>query len=139
MSINLPIALIVQSIDPNIRINENGYTLLMHCVREDMLNEVKILLERGADPNLHNPADSSPLLITMHHYYNENAYNIFVELLRHGAIIDESIVIKQTFNHQNLIRMKMIIDRFIYARQFSTSRSRVRLPREIVRKLSDFF
>ncbi len=59
---NLPLALLDAGADPDARDNRNGWTPLMHAIHKQHVGAVRLLLDRGADPNARIPA-FTPLMM----------------------------------------------------------------------------
>lgn len=58
-----------------------GLTALLLAAREGELSSVKALIEAGADPNLSDPEDVSPMLIAAMNYH----FDVVAYLLQHGG------------------------------------------------------
>jgi hypothetical protein len=62
-------------------------TMLHHASRYGLLNIVKILLERGADPNILDNHGETPLMGLIHNIKKENMVGVVKELIYYGSDI----------------------------------------------------
>lgn len=78
----------------SIHLNEKigGETPLTFAVHVGYVDMIRFLLENGADPNLKNDDDETPLVIVTNSHERENKLEILNLLLKHGADPDSSML-----------------------------------------------
>nr|XP_061812981.1 dynein axonemal heavy chain 12-like [Nerophis lumbriciformis] len=75
---------------------EGGETALTLAVRSCRTDNVRTLLEHGAQPNVLNTKNEAPLLLAAH----VSSYEMTAALVRHGAWVDQVCAKKRTAVHE---------------------------------------
>jgi ankyrin repeat protein len=131
-------------IDPNAV--EDNFPVLHHLINKEFIEEVRILLRSGADPNVKNRYDQTPLLRAID---NENIDMVKL-LVQYKARIEDENLCKTLFNDLSEIAIFLLENganpnaicndgvRDVFpAINFATKHGRIRIVEELLKKGAD--